>query len=150
MHLVDQLFNSSEKRLARLLLLVANFGKAGPPKAIIAKVNQETLAEMVGTTRKLGFIDYNGHLQIHNSLLNVILHDEPSLNRSDEAGRRRRPCGGQSLCNHFRAYNRRLCRAVPASSWRWVRRPAAVATHVFRWAQQARAFVGPGRDPGRP
>ena len=92
--LVDQLFNSSEKRLARLLLLMANFGKEGPPEPIIAKVSQETLAEMVGTTRsrvsffmnkfrKLGFIDYNGRLKIHNSLLNVILHDDPSLKRSD-------------------------------------------------------------------
>jgi CRP/FNR family transcriptional regulator, cyclic AMP receptor protein len=90
--LVDQLFNSSEKRLARLLLLMANFGKEGRPEPVIAKVNQETLAEMVGTTRsrvsffmnkfrKLGFIDYNGNLQIHNSLLNVILHDDPGLKR---------------------------------------------------------------------
>lgn len=99
--LVDQLFNSSEKRLARLLLLMANFGKEGPPGSIIAKVSQETLAEMVGTTRsrvsffmnkfrKLGFIDYNGHLQIHNSLLNVILHDDPGLKPSDGADRRPR------------------------------------------------------------
>ncbi len=90
--LVDQLFNSSEKRLARLLLLMANFGKEGRPEPVIAKVSQETLAEMVGTTRsrvsffmnkfrKLGFIDYNGDLQIHNSLLNVILHDDPGLRR---------------------------------------------------------------------
>jgi CRP/FNR family transcriptional regulator, cyclic AMP receptor protein len=88
--LVDQLFNSSEKRLARLLLLMANFGKEGRPEPVIAKVSQETLAEMVGTTRsrvsffmnkfrKLGFIDYNGDPEIHNSLLNVILHDDPSL-----------------------------------------------------------------------
>ena len=88
--LVDQLFNSSEKRLARLLLLMANFGKEGRPEPVIAKVSQETLAEMVGTTRsrvsffmnkfrKLGFIEYNGNLEIHNSLLNVILHDDPSL-----------------------------------------------------------------------
>ena len=88
--LVDQLFNSSEKRLARLLLLMANFGKEGRPEPVIAKVSQETLAEMVGTTRsrvsffmnkfrKLGFINYNGDLKIHNSLLNVILHDDPSL-----------------------------------------------------------------------
>jgi CRP/FNR family cyclic AMP-dependent transcriptional regulator len=90
--LVDQLFNSSEKRLARLLLLMANFGKEGRPEPVIAKVSQETLAEMVGTTRsrvshfmnklrKLGFIEYNGELEIHNSLLNVILHDDPSLRR---------------------------------------------------------------------
>ena len=84
--LVDQLFNSSEKRLARLLLLLANFGKEGKPEPVIAKVNQETLAEMIGTTRsrvsffmnkfrRLGFIDYNGGLHVHSSLLNVILHD---------------------------------------------------------------------------
>jgi CRP/FNR family cyclic AMP-dependent transcriptional regulator len=90
--LVDQLFNSSEKRLARLLLLMANFGKEGRPEPVTAKVSQETLAEMVGTTRsrvshfmnkfrKLGFIEYNGDLEIHNSLLNVILHDDPSLKR---------------------------------------------------------------------
>ena len=88
--LVDQLFNSSEKRLARLLLLLANFGKEGKPEAVIAKISQETLAEMVGTTRsrvstfmnkfrKLGFIQYNGDLQVHNSLLNVVLHDNPHL-----------------------------------------------------------------------
>jgi CRP/FNR family transcriptional regulator, cyclic AMP receptor protein len=90
--LVDQLFNSSEKRLARLLLLMANFGKEGRPEPVIAKVSQETLGEMVGTTRsrvsflmnkfrKLEFIEYNGDLEIHNSLLNVILHDDPSLKR---------------------------------------------------------------------
>ena len=84
--LVDQLFNSSEKRLARLLLLLANFGKEGKPEAVIPKVSQETLAEMIGTTRsrvsffmnkfrKLGFIDYNGGLSVHSSLLNVVLHD---------------------------------------------------------------------------
>jgi CRP-like cAMP-binding protein len=84
--LVDQLFNSSEKRLARLLLLLANFGKEGKPGPVIAKVNQETLAEMIGTTRsrvsffmnkfrRLGFIEYNGGLHVHSSLLNVILHD---------------------------------------------------------------------------
>ena len=86
--LVDQLFNSSEKRLARLLLLMANFGKEGKPEPVIAKISQETLAEMVGTTRsrvsyfmnkfrKLGFIEYNGHLEVHSSLLNVVLHDDP-------------------------------------------------------------------------
>jgi CRP/FNR family cyclic AMP-dependent transcriptional regulator len=84
--LVDQLFNSSEKRLARALLLLANFGKEGKPETIIPKVSQETLAEMIGTTRsrvsffmnkfrKLGFIEYNGTLEVHSSLLNVILHD---------------------------------------------------------------------------
>jgi CRP/FNR family transcriptional regulator, cyclic AMP receptor protein len=88
--LVDQLFNSSEKRLARLLLLMANFGKEGKPEAVIAKISQETLAEMVGTTRsrvstfmnkfrKLGFVQYNGELEVHNSLLNVVLHDNPHL-----------------------------------------------------------------------
>lgn len=84
--LVDQLFNSSEKRLARVLLLLAHFGKEGKPEAVIPKISQETLAEMVGTTRsrvsfflnkfrKLGFIDYNGGFQVHSSLLSVILHD---------------------------------------------------------------------------
>jgi CRP-like cAMP-binding protein len=88
--LVDQLFNSSEKRLARLLLLLANFGKEGTPQPMIAKISQETLAEMIGTTRsrvsffmnkfrKLGFIDYNGGIEVHSSLLNVILHDQPQI-----------------------------------------------------------------------
>jgi CRP/FNR family cyclic AMP-dependent transcriptional regulator len=88
--LIDQLFNSSEKRLARILLLLANFGKEGRPEPILAKISQEMLAEMIGTTRsrvsffmnrfrKLGFIEYNGHLQIHSSLLNVILHDQPEI-----------------------------------------------------------------------
>jgi CRP/FNR family transcriptional regulator, cyclic AMP receptor protein len=90
--LVDQLFNSSEKRLARALLLLANFGKDGRPEPIIAKVSQETLAEMIGTTRsrvsffmnkfrKLGLIDYNGQIEIHTSLLNVVLHEEPHIDR---------------------------------------------------------------------
>jgi CRP-like cAMP-binding protein len=84
--LVDHLFNSSEKRLARALLLLAHFGKEGKPETVIAKISQETLAEMIGTTRsrvsffmnkfrKLGFIAYNGELHVHSSLLNVILHD---------------------------------------------------------------------------
>jgi CRP/FNR family cyclic AMP-dependent transcriptional regulator len=84
--LVDQLFNSSEKRLARVLLLLANFGKEGKPETVIPKISQETLAEIVGTTRsrvsffmnrfrKLGFIKYNGVLEVHSSLLNVVLHD---------------------------------------------------------------------------
>ena len=84
--LVDQLFNSSEKRLARLLLLLANFGKEGRPEPMIAKISQETLAEMIGTTRsrvnffmnkfkKLGFIEYNGGLKVNHSLLTVIVHD---------------------------------------------------------------------------
>jgi CRP/FNR family transcriptional regulator, cyclic AMP receptor protein len=85
---VDQLFNSSKKRLARTLLLLANFGKEGRPGPIIAKISQETLAEMIGTTRsrvssfmnkfrELGLIDYNGHIEVHSSLLNVVLHDQP-------------------------------------------------------------------------
>ncbi|HUK18737.1 MAG TPA: Crp/Fnr family transcriptional regulator [Bryobacteraceae bacterium] len=84
--LVDQLFNSSEKRLARVLLLLANFGKAGEPQTVIPKISQETLAEIIGTTRsrvsffmnrfrKMGFIHYNGGLEVHSSLLNVVLHD---------------------------------------------------------------------------
>jgi CRP-like cAMP-binding protein len=88
--LIDQLFNSSEKRLARALLLLANFGKEGKPDRIIAKVSQETLAEMIGTTRsrvskfmnkfrKLGFIDYNGQLEVHSSLLSVVLNDQPHI-----------------------------------------------------------------------
>jgi CRP-like cAMP-binding protein len=90
--LVDQLFNSSEKRLARLLLLLANFGKQGTPEPVIAKISQETLAEMIGTTRsrvsffmnkfrKLGFIEYNGGIEVHSSLLNVVLHDQPEIKR---------------------------------------------------------------------
>jgi CRP/FNR family cyclic AMP-dependent transcriptional regulator len=86
--LVAQLFNSSEKRLARILLLLAHFGKEGKPEKVIPRISQETLAEMVGTTRsrvnffmnrfrKLGFIRYNGELEVHSSLLNVVLHDSP-------------------------------------------------------------------------
>src|SRR6202166_720830 len=102
--LIDQLFNSSEKRLARLLLLLANFGKEGKPEPIVGKFSQETLAEMIGTTRsrvsffmnkfrKLGFIEYNGKLEVHNSLLNVVLYDKPEIDlksartRSTEASR---------------------------------------------------------------
>ena len=88
--LVDQLFNSSEKRLARLLLLLANFGKERQPEPVIAKISQETLAEMIGTTRsrvsffmnkfrQLGFIDYNCGIAVHGSLLNVVLHDQPQI-----------------------------------------------------------------------
>jgi CRP/FNR family cyclic AMP-dependent transcriptional regulator len=84
--LVDQLFNSSEKRLARILLLLAEFGKPGEPESLIPEITQETLAEMIGTTRsrvsffmnrfrKLGFIEYNGRIQVHKSLLSVVLHD---------------------------------------------------------------------------
>ena len=97
--LVDQLFNSSERRLARLLLLLANFGKEARPEPIVGKISQETLAEMIGTTRarvsffmnkfrKLGYIDYNGHLKIHNSLLNVVLYDKPENNLSEASDRR--------------------------------------------------------------
>jgi CRP-like cAMP-binding protein len=85
--LVDQLFNSSEKRLARTLLLMAEFGKPGEPETLIPAITQEALAEMIGTTRsrvsffmnrfrKLGFIEYNGRIRVHKSLLNVILHDQ--------------------------------------------------------------------------
>ena len=85
-NLVDQLFNSSEKRLARVLLLLANFGKEGKPEPVLANMSQETLAEMIGTTRsrvsffmnkfrKMGFIEYNGGLHVHSSLLNIVLHD---------------------------------------------------------------------------
>jgi CRP/FNR family transcriptional regulator, cyclic AMP receptor protein len=88
--LVDQLFNSSEKRLARVLLLLANFGKEGRPEPVIAKISQETLAEMIGTTRsrvshfmnkfrELGLIDYNGHIEVHSALLNVVLHEKPAI-----------------------------------------------------------------------
>ena len=93
--LVDQLFNSSEKRLARVLVLMANFGKEAKPEPILAKISQETLAGIVGTTRsrvstfmnkfrKLGFIKYNGDLEVHNSLLHVILHDNPHLRSLEE------------------------------------------------------------------
>jgi CRP/FNR family transcriptional regulator, cyclic AMP receptor protein len=92
--LIDQLFNSSEKRLARLLLLLANFGKDGISQPIAASVSQETLAEMIGTTRsrvsffmnkfrKLGFITYNGKIEVHNSLLNAVLYDKPEI-KGDE------------------------------------------------------------------
>jgi CRP-like cAMP-binding protein len=88
--LVDQLFNSSEKRLARILLLLANFGKESRPEPVIAKISQETLAEMIGTTRsrvsffmnkfrELGLINYNGHIEVHSSLLNVVLHEQPQI-----------------------------------------------------------------------
>ena len=103
--LVDQLFNSSEKRLARLLLLMAHFGKEGRPEPVIARVSQETLAEMIGTTRsrvsffmnkfrKLGFIDYSGgssgRLEVHSSLLNMVLHETPGITK----GSARRMIGG--------------------------------------------------------
>jgi CRP-like cAMP-binding protein len=86
--LIDQLFNSTEKRLARVLLILANFGKQGRPEPITAKINQEMLAEMIGSTRsrvshfmnkfrKMGFIEYNGHLEVHSSLLSVVLSERP-------------------------------------------------------------------------
>jgi CRP/FNR family transcriptional regulator, cyclic AMP receptor protein len=94
--LIDQLFNSSEKRLARLLLLLANFGKEGTPEPIVGKYSQEMLAEMIGTTRsrvsffmnkfrKLGFIEYNGKLEVHKSLLNMVLHEKPEIKTRDES-----------------------------------------------------------------
>jgi CRP/FNR family cyclic AMP-dependent transcriptional regulator len=90
--LIDQLFNSSERRLARLLLLLANYGNEGKPEPILAQISQETLAEMIGTTRsrvsffmnrfrKQGFISYNGHIEVHKSLLNRVLHEQPHINR---------------------------------------------------------------------
>ena len=90
--LIDQLFNSSEKRLARLLLLLANFGKEGSPQPIIPNISQETLAEMIGTTRsrvsffmnkfrKLGLISYNGKIEVNSSLLHAVLHDKPEIKR---------------------------------------------------------------------
>jgi CRP/FNR family transcriptional regulator, cyclic AMP receptor protein len=90
--LIDQLFNSSERRLARLLLILANYGNEGRPEPILAKISQETLAEMIGTTRsrvsffmnrfrKLGFIKYNGHIEVHKSLLNLVLHEQPHIKR---------------------------------------------------------------------
>jgi CRP-like cAMP-binding protein len=93
--LIDQLFNSSEKRLARLLLVLSNFGKAGKPTPIDASINQGTLAEMIGTTRsrvsfflnkfrKLGLIDYNGKIQVHRSLLNAVLYEKPHLERDEK------------------------------------------------------------------
>ena len=96
--LIDQLFNSSEKRLARLLLLLAHFGKEGTPQPILADISQETLAEMIGTTRsrvsffmnkfrKLGLISYNGKIEVHNSLLNAVLHEKPEIERDDSTSK---------------------------------------------------------------
>ena len=92
--LIDQLFNSSERRLARMLLLLANFGKTGSPQPISPNISQETLAEMIGTTRsrvshfmnkfrKLGLISYNGHIEVHNSLLSAVLHEKPQLKQDE-------------------------------------------------------------------
>jgi CRP-like cAMP-binding protein len=97
--LVDQLFNSSEKRLARTLLLLANFGKEGKPEPVLAKISQETLAEMIGTTRsrvsffmnkfrRLGLIEYNGHIKINSSLLSVVLNDSVTNDRKSLSSRR--------------------------------------------------------------
>lgn len=94
--LIDQLFNSSERRLARLLLILAHVGEEGVPQPIDFAMSQETLADMVGTTRsrvsffmnkfrKLGLISYNGKIHVNNALLNAVLHDKPSLRRDDEA-----------------------------------------------------------------
>ncbi len=96
--LIDQLFNSSEKRLARLLLLLAHFEKEGRPQPINSNINQETLAEMIGTTRsrvsffmnkfrKLGLISYNGRIEVHNSLLSAVLHDKPEIKRDQSTGK---------------------------------------------------------------
>jgi CRP/FNR family transcriptional regulator, cyclic AMP receptor protein len=96
--LIDQLFNSSEKRLARLLLLLAHFGKEGRPQPILLDMSQETLAEMIGTTRsrvsyfmnkfrKLGLISYNGKIEVHNSLLNAVLHEKPGIERDDPSSK---------------------------------------------------------------
>jgi CRP/FNR family cyclic AMP-dependent transcriptional regulator len=93
--LVDQLFNSSEKRLARTLLILANFGKEGKPEPILAKISQETLAEMIGTTRsrvnvfmnkfrKLGLISYNGSIEVHRSLLNLVLNEKPEISEVED------------------------------------------------------------------
>lgn len=100
--LIDQLFNSSEKRLARILLLMAQFGEPGEPETLLPKISQETLAEMIGTTRsrvsffmnrfrKLGFIDYKDRIRVHKSLLNVVLHDQVTDSKTDK-----RPVSGVS------------------------------------------------------
>jgi CRP/FNR family cyclic AMP-dependent transcriptional regulator len=97
---IDQLFNSSEKRLARVVLLLANFGKEATTEPIIGKFSQETLAEMIGTTRsrvsffmnkfcKLGYIEYNGKLEIRNTLLNVVLYDKPEIRKDGASDRPR-------------------------------------------------------------
>ena len=96
--LIDQLFNSSEKRLARLLLLLAHFGEEGRSQSILLNISQETLAEMIGTTRsrvsafmnkfrKLGLISYNGKIEVHNSLLNAVLREKPEIERDDSTSK---------------------------------------------------------------
>ena len=126
--LVDQLFNSSEKRLARALLLLANFGKDGRPEPIIAKVSQETLAEMIGTTRsrvsffmnkfrKLGLIDYNGQIEIHSSLLNVVLHAGTAQSRRSNCDARMPSCGWRlTICGDTRAVCHSALRGICARS----------------------------------
>jgi CRP/FNR family cyclic AMP-dependent transcriptional regulator len=99
--LIDQLFNSSERRLARLLLILANYGNEGKPEPILAKISQETLAEMIGTTRsrvsffmnkfrQLGFISYNGNIEVHKSLLNLVLHEQPHIEKNNDGETRTR------------------------------------------------------------
>ena len=116
--LIDQLFNSSEKRLARLLLLLAHFGKEGSPQPIKPAISQETLAEMIGTTRsrvsffmnkfrKLGLIDYNGQIEVHNSLLNAVLHDKPEIHREKPTHE------GKPSFNHGQRGNFRRARLFP-------------------------------------
>ncbi len=119
--LIDQLFNSSEKRLARILLLMAEFGKPGEPESLIPQITQETLAEMIGTTRsrvsffmnrfrKLGFIEYNGRIRVHKSLLNVVLHDQlpdknavsPSLLNNPQ--NKAKPARRRAVINRFTGY----------------------------------------------
>ena len=122
--LIDQLFNSSEKRLARLLLLLAHFGEEGRSQSILLNISQETLAEMIGTTRsrvsafmnkfrKLGLISYNGKIEVHNSLLNAVLREKPEIERDDSSARTNRPTGcsmsgfSQSPCiRDFRCWHR--------------------------------------------
>jgi CRP-like cAMP-binding protein len=119
--LVDQLFNSSEKRLARILLLMAEFGEPGEPETLIPKITQETLADMIGTTRsrvsffmnrfrKLGFIEYNGRIRVHKSLLNIILHDNfPET----KAARSHRPNMANPKAKPLHAIHTRLRKPTP-------------------------------------
>jgi CRP/FNR family cyclic AMP-dependent transcriptional regulator len=157
----EDLINSSEKRLARALLLLANFGKEGKPERLIAKVSQETLAGMIGTTRsrvskfmnkfrKLGFISYNGHLEVHSSLLSVVLNDQPNIGHayaaSESAPRRSRSA-------------RRLCPVVACAAESPRREPGAFASTASNWfgasSQAARPPIrstptcGPGNLPAR-
>ena len=124
--LVDQLFNSSEKRLARILLLLANFGKEGRPEPIIAKISQETLAEMIGTTRsrvsffmnkfrELGLIDYNGHIEVHSSLLNVVLQRHCQRQRLEPGAR----CLSLDVQEHDQAVLDRGKARTGASAMKW-------------------------------